>query len=57
MEKKVILPYDADSTNSNSFFPVNRLYSNLAHIQAIPEVGNVTLFMDVDFNNPSLLKA
>jgi len=55
--EKVILPYDADSTNSNSFFPVKRLYSNLAHIQAIPEVGNVTLFMDVDFNNPSFTQS
>ena len=55
--EKVILPYDADSTNSNSFFPVKRLYSNLANIQAIPEVGNVTLFMDVDFNNPSFTQS
>ncbi len=29
----------------------------MAHIQAIPEVGNVTLFMDVDFNNPSFTQS
>ena len=33
------------------------IYSNLNEIQAIPEVGNVTLFMDVDFNNASFTQS
>ena len=49
--EKVLMPYDANSKNSLTFFPLKNLYSDLAHIQSMPEVGNVTLFMDVDFNN------
>jgi len=48
---KVLIPYDADTTKGHTFFPVKDLYASLAALQVIPEVGEVTLFMDVDFNN------
>ena len=51
--EKVLLPYDADSSNSTSFFSVKNLYANLDKIQEMAEIGNITLFMDVDFNNPA----
>jgi hypothetical protein len=49
--EKVLLPYDADLKNQYSFFPLKKLYSNLIEIQKMEEVGEITLFMDVDFNN------
>ena len=51
--KKVLLPYDADESKSTSFYPVEDLYRDLEAIQSMPDVGEVTLFMDVDFNNSS----
>ena len=48
---KVLIPYDADTTKGHTFFPVKDLYASLAELQVIPEVGEITLFMDVDFNN------
>ena len=50
---KVLLPFDADKSKSTSFYKVKDLYSDLEAIQSMPDVGNVTLFMDVDFNNSS----
>ena len=49
--EKVILPYDANSKNSLTFFSLKDLYADLASIQSMPEIRNITLFMDVDFNN------
>ena len=49
--EKVLIPYDADLKNQYSFFSINKLYSNLIEIQKMEEVGEITLFMDVDFNN------
>ena len=51
--QKVLLPYDANSNNSMTFFPLKDLYEDLSIIQNMSEVGNITLFMDVDFNNPA----
>ncbi|MFL2983422.1 MAG: caspase family protein [Candidatus Neomarinimicrobiota bacterium] len=51
--EKVLIPYDASFTKSTTFFSIRRLYSDLLDIKSIPEVGNITLFMDVDFNNPA----
>ncbi len=50
-DEKVLLPYDANTSNSTSFFSIQNLYDDLEKIQSMPEVGNVTIFMDVDFNN------
>ncbi len=50
---KVLLPYDASLTKSTTFFSIRKLYSDLLDIKSMPEVGNITLFMDVDFNNPA----
>ena len=49
--EKVLIPYDADLKNEFSFFSLKKLYSNLIEIQKMEEVGEITLFMDVDFNN------
>ena len=54
--KKVILPFDANLSKSSSFYYVDDLYSNLSKIQAMPDVGEITLFMDVDFNNPAFVQ-
>ena len=54
--KKVILPYDANLTKSSSFYYVDDLYNNLSKIQSMPDVGEITLFMDVDFNNASFVQ-
>ncbi len=51
--EKVLIPYDANLSKSASFFSVQDLYSDLAKLQSMPEVGEITLFMDVDFNNAS----
>ena len=51
--QKVLIPYDANLSKSASFYSVQDLYSGLEKLQSMPEVGDVTLFMDVDFNNAS----
>ena len=53
---KVLIPYDADTTKGHTFFPVKDLYASLAELQVIPEVGEITLFMDVDFNNAAFVQ-
>ena len=50
---KVLITYDATLSKVNSFYYIKDLYENLSEIQNIPEVGNITLFMDIDFNNKS----
>ncbi len=47
--KKVLLPYDANLTKSTSFYPVEDLYRDLLKLQSMPDVGEITLFMDLDF--------
>ncbi|MBI89260.1 MAG: hypothetical protein CMG60_04160 [Candidatus Marinimicrobia bacterium] len=51
--EKVLLPYDANPSKSMSFYSLKDFYSNLEKVQMMPEVGNITVFMDVDFNNPA----
>ena len=51
--EKCLIPYDADPKNDYSFYSVNEMYKNLAKLQEMPSVGEITLFMDVDFNNPA----
>ena len=51
--KKCILPQDATMSNEYSFYPLEELYANLAKIQKMKQLRNITLFMDVDFNNPA----
>ena len=51
--EKVLLPFDADETKATSFYKVEDLYRDLEAIQSMSDVGDVTLFMDVDFNNSS----
>ena len=51
--EKVLIPYDANLAKSASFYSIQDLYSGLEKLQSMPEVGEVTLFMDVDFNNSS----
>ena len=48
---KALIPFDADITKDNTFFTLNELYSDLEKLQGLEHVGNITLFMDVDFNN------
>ena len=49
----MLLPFDADESKVTSFYKVKDLYSDLEAIQSMPDVGDITLFMDVDFNNSS----
>jgi fibronectin type 3 domain-containing protein len=49
--EKVLIPFDADTTNEYSFYSVKELYQNLLDLQNIKEVDQITLFMDIDFNN------
>ena len=49
--EKVLIPYDASASKTNSFYFIKDLYKSLKEIQNMPEVGEITLFMDVDFNN------
>tara|TARA_Y100000590_G_scaffold85898_1_gene96163 strand:+ start:2901 stop:7736 length:4836 start_codon:yes stop_codon:yes gene_type:complete len=51
--KKCILPQDATMSDEYSFYPLEELYANLAKIQKMKRLRNITLFMDVDFNNPA----
>ena len=51
--EKSLLPSDADESKSTSFYRVKDLYKDLESIQSMPDVGDITLFMDVDFNNSS----
>jgi fibronectin type 3 domain-containing protein len=57
--EKVIIPFDADTTKEFSFYSLKNMYENLKQIQRMSEIGEITLFMDVDFNNsafPQYLK-
>ena len=51
--KKCLLPQDATMADEYSFYTLEELYANLAKIQKMKQVRNITLFMDVDFNNPA----
>ncbi|MBH09201.1 MAG: hypothetical protein CMG74_02415 [Candidatus Marinimicrobia bacterium] len=51
--KKCLLPQDAVMSDEYSFYSLDELYSNLSKIQKMKQVRNITLFMDVDFNNPA----
>jgi len=51
--KKCILPQDVKMSDEYSFYSLEELYENLAIIQKRKRVRNITLFMDVDFNNPA----
>ena len=51
--EKCLIPFDADPTKDYSFYTIKEMYSNLEKIKNMPYVGEVTIFMDVDFNNPS----
>ena len=51
--EKVLITYDASASKVNSFYSIKDLYQSLNTIQELPEVGNITLFMDIDFNNES----
>ena len=51
--QKCLIPYDANPRKPYSFYPVKELYKNLEKIQIMEEIGEITLFMDVDFNNPA----
>ena len=48
---KCIIPYDADKNKIHSFFKIKDLYSMLQEIEKIDNIGDVFVFMDVDFNN------
>jgi len=49
--EKVLIPYDADTTKEYSFYPVKKMYRSLIKLQKFNHVGEITMFMDVDFNN------
>ena len=49
--EKCLIPFDANIKNDYSFYSINEMYKNLAELQEMPSVGEITLFMDVDFNN------
>ena len=51
--QKCLLPFDADVNDEYSFFPLSELYASLGKIQKMKQVQNITIFMDVDFNNPA----
>lgn len=51
--EKCLIPLDADQYRVSSFYPVSQLYAALNELKKLEYVGNITLFMDVDFNNPS----
>jgi len=51
--KKCLVPQDAAMSDEFSFYPIEELYYNLSKIQKLKRVRNITLFMDVDFNNPA----
>ena len=51
--EKCLIPLDADQYRVSSFYPVSQLYASLNELKKLEYVGNITLFMDVDFNNPS----
>ena len=48
---KCIIPYDADKNKIHSFFKIKDLYSMLNEINKIDNIGDIFVFMDVDFNN------
>jgi hypothetical protein len=48
---KCIIPYDADKNKIHSFFKIKDLYSMLHEIEKIDNIGDIFVFMDVDFNN------
>ena len=48
---KCIIPYDADRNKIHSFFKIKDLYSMLHEIEKIDNIGDIFVFMDVDFNN------
>ena len=48
---KCIIPYDADQNKIHSFFKIKDLYSMLNEINKIDNIGDIFVFMDVDFNN------
>ena len=52
-KEKVLIPYDADPNKEHTFFPISKIYENLERLQKIKQIDNITLFMDVDFNNES----
>ena len=49
--EKCIIPYDADKNKIHSFFKIKDLYSMLKEINKIDNIGDIFVFMDVDFNN------
>ena len=49
--EKCIIPYDADENKINSFFKIKDLYLMLKEINKIDNIGDIFVFMDVDFNN------
>ena len=51
--EKCLLPFDANINDEYSFFPLSELYASLSEIQKMKQVQNITIFMDVDFNNPA----
>ena len=51
--EKVLIPYDADSNKRHTFYPISKIYYNLKKLQKMKQIGEITLFMDVDFNNSS----
>ena len=51
--EKCLLPFDANINDEYSFFPLRELYLCLEKIQKMKQVQNITIFMDVDFNNPA----
>lgn len=51
--EKCLIPLDADQYRISSFYPVSQLYASLNELKKLEYVGNITLFMDIDFNNPS----
>ena len=48
---KCIIPYDADKNKIHSFFKIRDLYRMLHEIKKIDNIGDIFVFMDVDFNN------
>jgi len=48
---KCIIPYDADKNKIHSFFKIKDLYSMLQDLEKIDNIGDIFVFMDVDFNN------
>ena len=49
--EKCIIPYDADKNKIHSFFKIKDLYSMLKEINKIDNIGDIFVFMDLDFNN------